>query len=96
MGTTVSSRPEIGAGLPPLAMRFRLGPEVLPEQAAFLGVHGFPVFEAVASADEIAEIDGVRVFRALQAARAASTKRATMQACPIPNAAVRSLSRSPA
>ena len=58
MATTASSRPEPGAGLPPLATRFRLGPEILPEQAAFLDAHGFLVFEAVASADEIAEIDG--------------------------------------
>ena len=58
MATTASSRPEARAGLPPLATRFRLGSEILPEQAAFLDAHGFLVFEAVASAGEIAEIDG--------------------------------------
>jgi ectoine hydroxylase-related dioxygenase (phytanoyl-CoA dioxygenase family) len=57
MATTVSSRTEIGGGLPPLTTRFRLGPEILPEQVAFLDTHGFLVFETVASADEIAEID---------------------------------------
>jgi len=57
MATTVSSRPDLRVGLPPLTTRFRLGPEILPEQAAFLDTHGFLVFEAVASPHEIAEID---------------------------------------
>jgi len=58
MATTTSTRPEPGAAAPPLGTRFRLGREILPEQAAFLDRHGFLVFEAVASPEEIAEIDG--------------------------------------
>ena len=57
MDTAVSSRPESAAGLPPLATRFRLGPEITPEQRAFLDTHGFLVFAGVASADEIAAVD---------------------------------------
>lgn len=57
MDTVVSSRPERAAGLPPLATRFPLGPEITPEQRAFLDTHGFLVFAGVASADEIAAVD---------------------------------------
>jgi hypothetical protein len=46
----------MGAG-PPLSTRFRLGPEITAEQAAFLDDHGFLVFGRVASADEIAALD---------------------------------------
>jgi ectoine hydroxylase-related dioxygenase (phytanoyl-CoA dioxygenase family) len=58
MGAAASTRPERGAGLPPLASRFRLGSEIQPEQAGFLDGHGFLVFEGVASAEEVAAIDG--------------------------------------
>ena len=58
MDTSVSSRPEAASGLPPLATRFRLGPEIPPAQAAFLETHGFLVFAGVASAEEVAAIDG--------------------------------------
>jgi ectoine hydroxylase-related dioxygenase (phytanoyl-CoA dioxygenase family) len=56
MATTASSLPERAAA-PSLSARFRLGPEITPEQASFLDAHGFLVFEGVASADEIAAID---------------------------------------
>ena len=42
--------------LPPLSTRFRLGSEIDAEQRAFLDAHGFLVFEAVASAGEVAAI----------------------------------------
>jgi len=57
MDTIVSSRPEPAPPLPPLDTRFRLGPEITREQAAFLDAHGFLVFARVASADEIAAVD---------------------------------------
>jgi len=58
MDTSASSRPDTSRGLPPIGSRFRLGPAITPEQAAFLDTHGFIVFAGVASADEIAAVDG--------------------------------------
>jgi phytanoyl-CoA hydroxylase len=47
----------------PLSTRFRLGDRVTSEQRAFLDLHGFLLFEKVASEDEVsrllAELDGI-------------------------------------
>lgn len=40
----------------PLTTRFALGPQITPEQQAFLDEHGFLVFAQVATADELAVI----------------------------------------
>ena len=49
---------------PPLTTRFRLGPEITPEQRAFFDAHGFLVFDGVASAAEVAmwgeELDAIQ------------------------------------
>jgi len=42
----------------PLSTRFTLGPEITPLQRAFFDRHGFIVFASVASATEIATLDG--------------------------------------
>lgn len=48
---------------PPIGTKFRLGPEITPEQRAFLEEHGYLHFEGVLSPDEVAlvasEIDAV-------------------------------------
>ena len=46
------------AEIPPLATRFTLGPAITAEQHAFLERHGFILFARVATADEVAMLDG--------------------------------------
>lgn len=51
------------SSLPPVGTKFRLGPDITPEQRAFLDEHGYLHFEGVLSPDEVAvvasEIDAV-------------------------------------
>jgi phytanoyl-CoA hydroxylase len=49
---TDTSAEEVGVELP-LDTRFTLGPEITPEQHAFLDQHGFLIFEEVISSDEV-------------------------------------------